>query len=700
MLEWVRRNLWIWPLLFALLITIFGWRTLRVLESTTREQIRSELETTRDVAASAIGIWRRETMSAIERIANDPRVVESVTRLVESARRSGESRDALLSTPALGDLRALLADFASAGDFSAWGVQSPSGFLLASPNPDALGQRPRSTASLLPRVFDGESVFTPPIRWDSGRNTDGEPPIITMVVAVPVRDANGAVIASLGFGLDPEADFSRLLDVARPGETGETYAFNAEGVLVSGSRFEEQLRDLGLVPDDGHSSSTLSVQIRDPGGDLTRGFVSSVPPQARALTLMAASAIAGGTGTDVDGYRDYRGVPVVGSWTWLPDLGMGIATEIDLDEAYAGLVVVRTRLLALIALLALGGLGMFGYTFVVMRLQGQVAEAKRLGRYQIERKLGKGGMGTVYLARHALLRRPTAIKVLDGERADAEGVARFEREVQVSSSLSHPNTIDIYDYGYTPDGTFYYVMELLRGITIGTCIETDGPQCEARVVSVMRQACASIAEAHHAGLIHRDLKPSNIMLCERGGLLDFVKVLDFGLVRPASQPDDVALTAVNSLTGTPLYMSPEAVEHPDRLDVRSDVYQLGAILYYMLTGSHVFSGATPVEVLARHISESPEPPSRRLGRPVSQDLEALVLRALSKKPEDRPDDAAALLAELDACRIDACWTQADAREWWARWVGAHPEGADGDGSSTGTIPTAWEIDFHRRNAAG
>jgi len=699
MIEKIRRNLWIWPLLFAVLLGVFGWSTLRVLETTTHEQIRGELETTRDAAVAALQIWRRETMSSVQRIARDPRVVEAITGLVETARRSGESRASLVSAPQLDDVREVLADFASAGDFEVWGVQTPSGFILASADPDGIGRRPRSTASLLPRVFDGDSVFTPPILWDAGGDAADQPQVITMIVAVPVLDRTGEVIASLGFGLDPEDDFSQLLDVARPGETGETYAFDADGLMVSRSRFEDQLRTLRLIPDDEQITSSHTVQIRDPGGDLTRGFRPDAPLRARPLTRMAASAVAGETDIDIDGYADYRGVRVVGSWAWLPEFGMGIATEMDVSEAYAGLVAVRTRLIALIALLGVGALGMFGYSFIVLRLQGQVKEARQLGRYQIEKKLGKGGMGTVYLARHALLRRPTAIKVLDGDRADAEGVARFEREVQVSSSLSHPNTIEIYDYGYTPDGTFYYAMELLRGITIGTCIETDGAQSEARVVAVMSQACASLAEAHKAGLIHRDLKPSNIMLCERGGLLDFVKVLDFGLVRPQTQTEDIALTSVNALTGTPLYMSPEAVERPEAMDVRSDVYQLGAILYYMLTGSHVFSGDTPVEVLARHISEAPEPPSKRLGRPVSGDLETLVLRALAKTPEDRPADAGAMLVELEACAIEGRWTQVDARNWWAGFIESHPDGVEGEGATTSTFPSAWEVDIHRRNAA-
>ena len=329
-------------------------------------------------------------------------------------------------------------------------------------------------------------------------------------------------------------------------------------------------------------------------------------------------------------------------------------------------------------------------------IQGEVAEVKQLGRYTIERKLGRGGMGTVYSARHALLRRPTAVKVLDSDGSNAEAIARFEREVQVSSSLSHPNTIEIYDYGYTPDGTFYYAMELLRGITIGKCVEDDGPQPEARAVYIMRQICGSLAEAHSMGLIHRDLKPSNIMLCEIGGMLDFVKVLDFGLVRQQRQKEDLALTQVNALTGTPLYMSPEAVDSPDDMDARSDVYQLGAILYSMLTGTDVFSGETPVEVLAKHIGEQPQSPSERLGHPISPDLEALVLQALAKKPEERPADASALLDALERCAVKGQWGRREAKLWWATWNDQHPDSIEEGTQPTGTLPSGWDVDLHRR----
>ena len=693
MLDRIRRHLWIWPLLFAALLTAFGYTTLRALERTMQEQVRSELETTREAAVAALEIWRHELLTTVELVSRDPRVVEAVSELIVLARENGDPREALLASPALDGLADVLDDFTSGGDVEAWGLLGPSGLMLANGDRRSIGERPQHVGNLLPALMGGESIVTPPMEWED--RSDNTSPV-TMIVATPVRDAQGEVVAGLGFAVDPEGDFSRILYVARPGETGETYAFDATGVLASRSRFEPQLRELGLLDEDPNQSSTLTIHIRDPGGNMAKGFVPDLPVRARPLTRMAASAVEGETATDVEGYPDYRGVPVVGAWTWIPKLGLGLTTEMDVAEAYAGLATVRLRLLALIGLLAVGALGMFGYSFIVLRLQGQVAEIKQLGRYTIERKLGKGGMGTVYLARHALLRRPTAVKVLNTDRSDAEAVARFEREVQVSSSLSHPNTIEIYDYGYTPAGTFYYAMELLRGITIGTCIENDGPQPEARVLECMKQACASLAEAHARGLIHRDLKPSNIMLCEMGGVLDYVKVLDFGLVRQQQQSEDVALTSVNSLTGTPLYMSPEAVERPDEMDARSDVYQLGAILYYMLTGTHVFSGETPVEVLAQHIGEPPEPPSKRLGRPISPELEALVLRTLAKAPADRPADAGELLDGLEACAIQGSWTRSDARRWWASFSTEHPTALEGDSGGSTSLPSGWSVDLGRR----
>ncbi len=288
---------------------------------------------------------------------------------------------------------------------------------------------------------------------------------------------------------------------------------------------------------------------------------------------------------------------------------------------------------------------------VIYGLRTKVRDVTRLGQYTLLEKLGEGGMGAVYRARHAMLRRPTALKLLKTERAGAEAIARFEKEVQLTAALTHPNTVTIFDYGRTPEGVFYYVMELLDGATVTDIVEATGAQDPARVVHILRDAASALAEAHDAELIHRDIKPSNIMLVEQGGKPDVAKVLDFGLVKELEGADDAGLTQANSITGTPQYLAPEAITAPASVDARSDLYALGAVGYFLLTGSHVFEGATIVEVCGAHLHKTPEPLSERLGDPLPPDLEALILKCLAKKPEERPQSADELERALAACEI-------------------------------------------------
>jgi serine/threonine-protein kinase len=301
---------------------------------------------------------------------------------------------------------------------------------------------------------------------------------------------------------------------------------------------------------------------------------------------------------------------------------------------------------------------------VIFGLRRRVSEARRLGQYTLEEKLGEGGMGAVYRARHAMLRRPTAVKLLLPERAGTQDILRFEREVQTTAQLSHPNTVAIYDYGRTPDGIFYYAMEYLEGIDLDALVSGFGPQPPGRVVHVLAQVAGALEEAHGVGLIHRDVKPGNIILCQRGGAPDVAKVVDFGLVRDLSSGPGATASGLDLVTGTPLYLSPEAIRTPERVDGRSDIYALGAVGYFLLTGRHPFEGATVVEVCAHHLHTVPEPPSARLGRPLPADLEAVLLSCLEKDPARRPPDAASLEEALLGCACVGEWSERDARRWW------------------------------------
>jgi eukaryotic-like serine/threonine-protein kinase len=296
-------------------------------------------------------------------------------------------------------------------------------------------------------------------------------------------------------------------------------------------------------------------------------------------------------------------------------------------------------------------------------LQRQVREASQLGQYVLESKLGEGGMGVVYRARHSMLRRPTAVKVLLPDRSGEQNVARFEREVRQTARLTHPNTVTIYDYGRTPDGFFYYAMELLVGANLEDIVRVGGPQSPARVIRTLASVAGALSEAHGTGLIHRDIKPANIMLCEQGGAPDVAKVLDFGLVKEIGTA--VELTLTNSLMGTPLYMSPESIRSPEAVDARSDLYSLGAVAYYLLSGQHVFEGQSVMEVCTRHLVTLPVPPSERLGRRLPDSLERLVLRCLDKDPSARPQTAAELRDQLIAIDDAGSWSEVDGRNWWA-----------------------------------
>jgi serine/threonine-protein kinase len=297
-------------------------------------------------------------------------------------------------------------------------------------------------------------------------------------------------------------------------------------------------------------------------------------------------------------------------------------------------------------------------------LRQKVREATQLGQYTLTDRIGEGGMGIVYKARHAMMRRPTAVKILPADKAGEQGFARFEREVQLTSLLTHPNTIQIYDFGRTPDGTFYYAMEYLDGVTLDALVELDGPQPAARVISILAQACGSLAEAHSIGLIHRDIKPENIILCERGIQADVVKVLDFGLAKALEGPEAAKLSRTGTLTGTPLYMAPETIQSPEQVGARTDLYALGAVGYFLVTGHHVFEGHSLIEIGAQQLHAQPEDPSRRLGAPVPKDLEAVLLSCLAKSPDDRPRDAEDLRARLLSCADGHAWTDQNARDWW------------------------------------
>ncbi len=311
---------------------------------------------------------------------------------------------------------------------------------------------------------------------------------------------------------------------------------------------------------------------------------------------------------------------------------------------------------------------------VIYGLRREVAAARDIGQYTLEERLGSGGMGEVWRARHRMLIRPAAIKLI---RRDALGsspagpdvmLRRFEREARTTAALKSPHTVQLYDFGVADDGTLYYVMELLEGVDLETLVRRFGPVPAERAVHVLRHACHSLAEAHQAGLVHRDIKPANLFLIRAGIEHDFVKVLDFGLVKlgPArAGPDAVKLTDMGAVAGTPAYAAPEVALGEANVDRRADLYSLGCVGYWLLTGRLVFEGESALKVLMDHARTEPPPPSRRTELPIPVDLERIIMDCLAKDPARRPQTAGELAARLDACHVDNPWTAERAEKWWS-----------------------------------
>jgi len=670
----MRRYLWIWPLLAALILAFVGVWVRARMEGAMKDQIAGNLKTILAANTEALRAWSATVKSHAELAAEDNRVREAAGALVQRAEQQGASQAMMLNAPQLAALRTHLKPTLERYGFNGFVLLDTNAVILASEGDQLVGLKsPPGYAEQFQPSFSGTSTVTRPFPSvallvdEKGQLRSGLP---TMFAAAPVRTADGRVIAALGLRIEPEKNFIRILATARSGKSGETYAFDRKGLMLSGSRFDDELKRLGLIPDNAGARSILALELRDPLVDLSKGKPS---PKRRAelpFTRSVAEAIAGRDGADVSGYRDYRGVPVVGAWTWLPDSDLGLVTEVDVAEAFGPLRILRLGFGFIFALLVLGAVAIF----VLMRLANRLQEsarkaalkARQLGQYALDEKIGEGAFGSVFRGHHALMRRPVAVKLLDDAQTNQSSIARFEREVQLTCQLTHPNTIAIYDYGRTPEGMFYYAMEYLEGLSLDALVNKYGRLPEGRVIHILRQICASLAEAHAQGLVHRDIKPHNIFLTRRGDIPDFVKVLDFGLVKARNVEGQLELTGANTTLGTPLYMSPEAVEHPNMVDARSDLYSLGAVGYYLVTGETVFFGSTLGEVLMQQVKAEPEKPSARLREPLSADFEQLLMGCLAKKPADRPASASELEVALGQCSAANQWDRGRAEDWWRK----------------------------------
>ena len=690
----VRRNLWIAPVVAMIALVIAALWVRWQIESAIKQQTASELTTLLRADVEALTMWMRLQRDNATIIASDEKIRQLIGNLVDYAAAGKSSSTDLLQAPQRQELAAELKPWIDRQAYGGFIVFNAEGVILDSEEDVLVGQRTLATEQrdFIQRVLEGQASVSQPypsrilLEDADGQMRVGVP---VMFVAAPVRGADDKPIAVVALRIDPGREFTDILSVGQPGDTGETYAFDERGVFLSQSRFDDQLKRLALLPDQPHVRSVLTLAMRDPGVDMTTGQRPEKLRGEQPLNFVAMDAIERkpnikDPGVNVDGYRDYRGVFNVGAWAWLPEYQFGIVTEMDQDEAFRPMFVLRNVFWVLFGLLGLVALLLLALTLFAGRLERRMREAViaagQLGQYALEEKIGEGGMGSVYRARHAMLRRPTAVKLLEPGKTTEISVARFEREVQLTSQLNHPNTITVYDYGRTAEGVFYYAMEFLEGFSLDVLVQRFGPQPDGRVIQILSQVCGSLREAHSAKLIHRDIKPANIMLTRRGGACDFVKLLDFGLVKAVDSHKMQTLTAADAITGTPLYMAPETIQDAEGCDARGDLYALGAVGYYLLTGRPVFDTGGVLEIMRAHVETQPIAPSKRLARPMSRELEHLLLKCLEKSPADRPQSAAEMAQALAACVPEQPWTAADAEQWWR----GQDQTVAGDPSSTVT----------------
>ena len=649
----------------------------------------ASLAALRDAKAQGLEIWMEQRIASAERWAKQPQVRATAARMLAEHGVAG-ARSAGCDSPEAKSMQEALRPGMHDRGFVTYELIDRSGTILASDLPEYCGLNVRA-ATFLARVegaYSGRTMFVRPI-LEKDRLIIAPPSRIGgpfVWVAVPVHAADGTIVAALVLGEPATTRFTTLLSAPGLEQTDEAYAFDERAVMLTESRHFDKILEAGILKDPGRPASALNVDLRDPGGDLLRGFHPSdeIPALNRTrivlLALAASSkpASADKQGIVLDPYRNYRGAEVVGAWRWLDRYDMAVALEIESDEAFAPLRTLDRGFAIVLGLAIAVGIGVLITIVSAWRHRRRTGTLRRIGRYTLIRRIGEGGMAQIYLARHALLKRPIAIKVLKRQASD-ELLKRFEREAQLASQLAHPNIVDIFDYGHTAGGEFYYAMEYVDGITLSELVALDGPLPVGRIVYFVRQLCSALYRAHQQGLIHRDIKPENIMACTRGGECDVIKVLDFGLVK--SLAEDVTRDITRSLQhvlGTPVYMSPERFSNPGAADIRADIYAIGAVTYLLAAGKRLFEGTAGDDLQFQILHSAPSRPSTVRGSPLPAGLEELILACLAKNPGDRPQSVHSLIERLRDLAMDHPWSHREAEDWWtdhASRPGAFADGA-------------------------
>ncbi|GAA5509726.1 serine/threonine-protein kinase PknD [Novipirellula caenicola] len=662
--------MWILLLIIAAALVVFlNYRIRGAMQEMTRRSLQSILS----AKLSVFDQWCGQQMASVtDAMQSAKRKSLAIEILNSHASRHPVSPERLQTDPNLVPFASDVADAVPHDQVVGWVLIDIDGRVLGSDLTSLLGQDLRLPTDALEKMISRQSTLTRPFRSPtpvsrSGPLSESEPAVIAAITPV-VQGAR--TLGGFLYLMDPAADFSELFSTPVDSPVAESYVIDRRGVMLTRMPSQHESSSPAAVDSASFASSILNqvVQVPVEQESIESASIHSAANRSssRPLTVLADQLTRGGQGEDVVGYRDYRGDEVVGAWRWLPEYGMGVAVEMKLRDVYGPLLTLSrihwTLAMSLIlGAVLLGTLHQFGPT--LSRSLAQTDSVRQLGQYKLGQLIGEGAMGSVYLGSHQLLKREVAIKVLEKEELTSTTASRFAREVQLTSQLRHPNTIAIFDYGQTDDGTFYYVMEYVHGITLQALIDQYGRQPAGRVISLLIQMCGSLAEAHTRAIVHRDIKPANIILTEVSGVGDLIKVLDFGLVKEITR-DTVELTQVDSITGTPMYMSPEAVRDASAADAQSDLYSVGAVGYALLAGVPLFEGGASVDICLKQLNEVPLRPAERIGVPLADDLQNVLMSCLQKDAHQRPMSMDELADTLRACEDYGGWTQVDSVHWW------------------------------------
>lgn len=658
-----RTSGWLW--LAALLPTaLVGWWTYRQVESTMRQSVQDQLTTVADTVALASDRYLKNKIQLVESWSRQPAMRDAILKLVQHS-HDAKSLEELRDAPETDQIQIQLRSMSGYGDvkFVVW---NDTYRIISSWLPDRadVGSPVHpSGASNLTRVMGGETVLFGPERLSG--NSEGfvpetERPV--MGIIVPIPDEQGKVAAALlirGIGMYDQ--FSRMFVEAANAGRWDAYAVDSQGRMLTESSHAVSLSTQNRL-DLAQDEIACSLRVANPGLLLTSSNVAKVVRSVCPLTVSAADVTLGRSDVQTVAYQNYAGNDVVGAWRWNPDLQQGIIVEQDADVAFATVSIVRFGFLSLGGILALTA-------FSVAQKLAKISTAEHaavhpLSRYEVLGDLGSGGMGVVYRVRHRQLGRDAALKVLRGDRHNKEDQLRFDREAKLAASLRNPHTVTIYDYGRSEGGESFCVMELLTGLTLQEVIARSGHQSIGRVLFIISQVCDALSEAHTANLLHRDIKPQNIMLSLDPSVGDWAVVFDFGLAKPLESDTSVYQTSETIWAGTPMYMAPERFRAPSEMDPRSDIYSVGCVAYYLLSGRPPFIESDPESLFALIISEQPLSIGIHRGEELPKEISDLVMRCMAKSAEDRFATIQELSTAVDRLRAENPWTVNEARKWW------------------------------------